>query len=48
MGTKPAVRVGGIALAASVAVHGLVIGRPGLERLFLQLTAGGPGAGAAE
>ncbi len=34
-----AARVGDIALAAGVAVHGLVVEQPGLEQLFLRLTA---------
>jgi ABC-2 type transport system ATP-binding protein len=36
-----AARVGDVALAAGVAVHGLVEERMDLERMFLQLTAGG-------
>jgi ABC-2 type transport system ATP-binding protein len=38
-----AARVGDVALAAGVAVHGLVEERMDLERMFLQLTAGGRG-----
>lgn len=37
------VQVGDIALAAGVAIHGLVTERIDLEQLYFQLTAGGPG-----